>query len=362
MHKVKPLIVSRTLPYLGGREVMVDKLIKFFTKKNTTCVLTPDKYRKQPGVNICSTNKSNEEILNWVKRQNISVINCHTFYLADLAIYISKKLHKPLVFTLHGVFVDHYGEKYGKLLKKIWSKSDLVITVSSGYSKKLRTYLGKKTAPMVIKNGIELESIDHLNKSKKFYRKKNKLPVDKFIVIVPARLTYLKGLDYLMKAFDGFSDKDILVLVCSPKGRKSGTEDTYQNNLKGIIKNSLSLIEFRNVAHPSILEYYKSADVVLLSSLIEGISISLLEAMACSRTVVATDVGGNPEIIKNNRNGYLIKPKNPKAIIEIIKKLKRHNNISMGRNARKTIERHFLSSKMFKTYEEVFKKIKYENK
>lgn len=355
--KIKPLIISRTIPYLGGREVMVDKLIKHFSKNSEVCVVTPDNYPNKK-IPICDANKEYKDILNWVQKQNIDVINCHTFYLADLSIYLSKKLNKPLIFTLHGVFVDYYGKKYGALLKKIYENSKKIITVSDGYRKDLGSFLKKKSKIITIKNGIDLNQLDKINKTKSFYRKKNKLPLSKFIVVVPARLNYIKGLDYLVKAINKIKENDILFVICSPKGRYNKEKFVYKNKLKSLLlKDSFKKLSFKYLNNGQVFEYYKSADIILLPSLIEGISISLLEAMAFRKTVVATKVGGNPEIIKNNKNGYLINSQDINDIIKIINNLKKKDLSLIGCSARKSVERKFTSDIMFDKYNDLFKKI-----
>lgn len=355
--KIKPLIISRTIPYLGGREVMVDKLIKHFAKNSEVCVVTPDNYPNKK-IPICDANKEYEDVLNWVQKQNIDVINCHTFYLADLSIYLSKKLNKPLVFTLHGVFVDYYGKKYGELLKKIYENSKKIVTVSDGYRKDLSSFLKKKSKIVTIKNGIDLDQLDKINKTKRFYRKKNKLPLKKFIVVVPARLNYIKGLDYLVKAINKIKEKDILFIICSPRGRYNKEEVVYKNKLKSSLsKNGSKKLIFKYLNNDRVFEYYKSADIILLPSLIEGISISLLEAMAFKKTVVATKVGGNSEIIKNNKNGYLINSQDVDGIIKIVNKLKKKDLLLIEDNARVSVEENFTSDVMFDKYYNLFKKI-----
>lgn len=360
--KIKPLIISRTLPYLGGREMMVDKLIKFFSKDGLVSVLTPDKYCKAKNVSVYSADNNYKNILKWSNHQNVDIINCHTFYLADLAIYLSEKLNKPLVFTLHGVFIDYYGKKYGALLKKIYNHSNKIITVSDKYRKDLGNFIGKKSKIVTIKNGIDLKLIDKFDKAKKYYRNKNKLPLDKFIIITPARLTYIKGLDFLVGAIREIRDKEILFIICSPKGRRNKEEVAYKNKLKSILKNKLINLRFKYLDNNKVFEYYRSADAIILPSLLEGISISLLESMACSKIVIATRVGGNPEIIKNNKNGYLIKSEDVNSIVKIIKKIRKADGLAIEKEARKTVEKYFRNSIMFINYFKIFKKILYENK
>jgi len=348
------------LPYLGGREVVVDMIVKSFSQVGPVYILTPDNYPKQKNVNIYKADKDQGSILKWVKKQQINVINCHTFYLSDLAFYLSRELNIPLVFTLHGIFINFYGMKYGKLLKNICAKSDRVITVSDNYRKTLGKYIGNSSKLTTVKNGIDLGFIDKVcEKSSQYYRKKNKLPQNKFIVMTPARLTYLKGLDYLIEAVKKITDRNILFLICSPNGRNNSEEVIYKNKLKYCLKKSLSNVKFLNLNQRKVLEYYQSADIVILPSLIEGLSISLLEAMAFGKTVIATRVGGNSEIICHKENGYLIKPKDSEAIKRIILSIKDNpKKFFTGKYGRRTVEKYFFKDTMIKNYYKIFKKIK----
>jgi len=66
---------------------------------------------------------------------------------------------------------------------------------------------------------------------------------------------------------------------------------------------------------------YADLDVVVLSSLNEGTPISLIEAMAAGKAVVATNVGGVPDVVEDGKTGLLVPPKDPKAQADAILKL-----------------------------------------
>ena len=62
----------------------------------------------------------------------------------------------------------------------------------------------------------------------------------------------------------------------------------------------------------------KGSDILVIPSLAEGISTTILEAMAMKVPVIATNVGGNPELIQHMETGILVKPRDPKAIANAI--------------------------------------------
>ena len=106
----------------------------------------------------------------------------------------------------------------------------------------------------------------------------------------------------------------------------------------------------------------KRCDVFVLPSLIEGHPITLIEAMACGKPVIATNIGPFPEIIKDGETGILIPVHSPihlaNAIIDLAKDGKKRLN--MGEKARKEVENRFdikkIASDYLKVYEAVIKR------
>ncbi|MDP2598499.1 MAG: glycosyltransferase family 4 protein [Candidatus Liptonbacteria bacterium] len=356
-----PLFISRALPYLGGREVIVEELINHYSATGLS-LITPDWRRKRRKVPTVDAEKPRTEILKWVKKQNIDVISCHTFYLAELAFFLARELKKPLVFTLHGVFIKYYGNKYKIFLRNIYKNSDRVITVCDGLKKELKSYLKDSSKLSTVKNGISLHSIDRLRGSKWYYRKKTGLPKSKFIVVTPARLNPIKGLEYLMRAAGKIGSKDVLFVVLSPKGRNVKEEVRYKKVLMKTSHNVRNVM-FRTLSHLEVLEHYKAADLMMLPSLTEGISVSVLEAMASFLPVVTTRVGGNPEVIKSGENGFLIRSRNPSDIKKAIFRIKNGKDIpKIVEAARKTVVKNFSSDIMLMKYDRIFKEVIHENK
>jgi sugar transferase (PEP-CTERM/EpsH1 system associated) len=101
-----------------------------------------------------------------------------------------------------------------------------------------------------------------------------------------------------------------------------------------------------------VAQIMRGLDLFVLPSLGEGISNTVLEAMASGLPVVATAVGGNPELVSEGRTGYLVPRANPQALAESM--LRCYNNVAecrrLGREARVTAERFFSMSAMVNNY------------
>lgn len=153
-----------------------------------------------------------------------------------------------------------------------------------------------------------------------------------------AHLSREKGLNYLVEAAALIPDvhKRLRFVIvgdgaCRPEleklVRKKGLEDCF--HFSG----------FQSIAS----DHLKSFDIFALPSLSEGLSSAILEAMASSLPIVATDVGGIPELVTNGDNGLLVTPANPGALADAIRRLADHpeESLRMGQRGRERMEAQF---------------------
>lgn len=109
---------------------------------------------------------------------------------------------------------------------------------------------------------------------------------------------------------------------------------------------------------PDPFPYYQSLDLYLNTSLHEGIPISILEAMACGKAVIAPKTGGIPEIILNGEEGILVEGREPKefahSCLELMENQERR--MAMGENSSKKIKSYFDNTRMAQSHEALYKK------
>jgi glycosyltransferase involved in cell wall biosynthesis len=100
-------------------------------------------------------------------------------------------------------------------------------------------------------------------------------------------------------------------------------------------------------------------DIYLLSSLSEGTSMTLLEAMSLSKPCVVTDAGGNPEIVIDHENGFVTPNANSnkfaQGIIQTIELLKNH--CYLGQTSKDIFNTHFSEVKMNKQYKQLYQQL-----
>jgi glycosyltransferase involved in cell wall biosynthesis len=105
--------------------------------------------------------------------------------------------------------------------------------------------------------------------------------------------------------------------------------------------------------------FYRALDVYVSASATEGMSNSILEAMASGKPVIATTVGGNPELVRNGSTGYLVPSYAPSAIATCAGVLMNDPalRVRVGENARRTVEQRFSTAAMVMASEELYTKL-----
>ncbi len=106
----------------------------------------------------------------------------------------------------------------------------------------------------------------------------------------------------------------------------------------------------------NISQYLETFDIFVLPSLSEGLGSAILEAMATSLPVVASDVGGIPELVKNGDNGLLVSPAHPASLAQAIQHLAENPDISqrMGLRGRQRVEEQFTLERKIMETEQLF--------
>ena len=260
--------------------------------------------------------------------------------------YVKKK-KTPFIVTYHGDAQENYGgfirmmsvSFYNKyLLDKVLSYADVIISPSEFYINESR-FLGKyRNKIVVIPNGINIEDFD-IPYSKEQCREKLALPIEKDIILFVGNLIQYKGPDVLVKAMRIIA-KEVpdTELIFVGSGRMREELEMLSKNLR--IEKSVKFTGFVEENLKPL--YYRAADVFCLPSTMstESFGIVNLEAMACSVPIVASRIGGIPDVVKDGENGLLVPPMDSKALADAIIYLLENEDIRerMGKNGRKKVE------------------------
>ncbi len=186
-----------------------------------------------------------------------------------------------------------------KIQKYVAKRADKIITPSQ-YLKKIVMGWGVPQEKIeVIYNASEIHF--QLDITKKEAKQKIKIEGD--IILSIGRLVPWKGFSALIEIMpDLLAENPNFKLVIIGEGPEEKNLKSQISNLK--IENQVKLLG--RILHNEIPLYLKSADLFVLNTEYEGLSHIILEAMAAGVPVVTTQVGGNPELIENGKNGILV--------------------------------------------------------
>ena len=166
---------------------------------------------------------------------------------------------------------------------------------------------------------------------------------EKSYIVSAGRLVPWKGFDVLIDAIGELPEEIKLKIIGSGPERKK-----LELKIKNLgLENKIDLIG--QLPHRELLQCFAGAEIFVLNTAYEGLSHVILEAMACGVPVITTNIGGNPEIIKNGHNGILVEYNNKDQFKKAISEL--HNNLDLRKlfieNSYKELEK-FSKEKMLK--------------
>jgi glycosyltransferase involved in cell wall biosynthesis len=238
----------------------------------------------------------------------------HAFFSVPcgfLALLLRWEFHLPYIVSLRGADVPGYAEKFAfvytvltPVIRYVWKKADRVVSNSQGLKElALKTYSGKEIS--LIYNGVDTDFFQP-----DFSKRNKKSPV----ILCASRLTQRKGLQYAIEGFSLMSKKYPNVTLCI-----AGGDGDAKESLHGQVKNLR--LEDRvcfsgEYTHADLLKLQQSSDIFLFPSLNEGMSNSMLEAMASGLPVIMTPTGGAKELIRDGENGFLVKFRDSEDIAE----------------------------------------------
>ncbi|MGB0909853.1 MAG: glycosyltransferase family 4 protein [Nitrospirales bacterium] len=262
------------------------------------------------------------------RKFHFDVIDAHYIYPDGLAaVLLGWWLKVPVVVSARGSDLNVF-EKFPIIRRVIqWTlrRADAVITVSQG----LKDVTGRLGIPSekvsVIPNGVNPEIFYPLTKEEA--RKYLQLPIrERKIVVSVGNLTPNKGFDLLIKTLKELAEKSnentpLLLIV---------GEGAYHATLQKII-DDLGVQPYVQlvgaVPHEQLSWYYNAADLVCLMSEREGWPNVILEALACGRPVMASRVGGIPEILTSPKVGSLVERHVPQLVLCMAEALERDWNV-----------------------------------
>lgn len=241
--------------------------------------------------------KSIQGVLNVINHEKPDVVHGH---LVTPLLFIPSLLYRKIKFvtTLHNVAERCLSFSFQKYIDKILFKKHWIIPVTISdicYKSYVKLY-GLNNAYMV-NNGrtlpVKTKQFGDVKREVESYKRHE----DDLVFIHVARFDPQKHQDVLVNVFNKLHDRHLILLILGER------YDTLGQYLRDRAKNHIHFLG----AKTNVADYLFCSDFFCLTSLWEGLPISLLEAIACCVVPICTPVGGIPNVIKNGITGYLSK-------------------------------------------------------
>lgn len=278
-------------------------------------------------------------------------------FTALMALYYAKRRRLAWVHIEHGSdYVQlssrlfswlsyWYDQTIGRLVLRSSRQNIAISEAVQGFVKKFDT-----RAMPVIYRGVETELIESIKPSLEL---RKRFPGKKIVIFV-GRLIDGKGVADLVHAIKNLNNSKVVCVVVGDGSQRA--------NLEALVE-SLGLrdqvIFYGQLPLTEAIGLVKAADIFVNPSYTEGLPSSVIEAALCKRCIVATDVGGTPEIIEHNVSGILLEPRNIPELTRSLRWCIDHSRLSqkMGHMAYRQAKVRFSWKRSCGMYRDVFREI-----
>ncbi len=236
----------------------------------------------------------------------------------------SVRLSKTIPKKFKKVFTNHYGEflllkqtVLTRIIQNYFLNHFNSIIASS------TNLLHKKCNSFFIQNGVDIENFKEISAAEKQQLKNQQTFKNKVVFLCARRWAPNKGILYLVKALNLLSDEVKQKAIFLFAGNEIEDYELYRKQVQNELDKSVGL-EFKlfgNLNHTELISILNICDIGIIPSLVEGMSLNSIELISCGIPVLATNVGGLPEVITNNENGWLVPSKDSNALASEISRI-----------------------------------------
>lgn len=347
----------------GGAESVLISIVEHLDKTkfgSTVCLLSEGWLKDEleaRGVETFVIRQPRPFDFGWLVRAHrllrekcIDVMHSHEFSTNFHATLLSVVTGIPLIATSHGK--NYYSDKLRRRVAyRFVARHGKMVAVSHDLKRFMIERVGIPPEQIsVVHNGIDLKrySPDDISSA---VRREVGIDAAQYVLGTVGNLFAVKGQVYLLRAFRQVLDHapTSVLLIAGDGDQLMPLQQECQN--LGIAER-VRFLGFRGDV-PRLLQAF---DVFVLPSLSEGLPLSILEALSLERAIVATNVGGNSEIIENGLNGYLVPPADPDSIAKAILRLLGDPALAtrLGRAGRNRVEEAFSLENMIWEYQSLY--------
>ncbi len=344
--KEKILHIYPTLRFRGGAEKLVGQLAEAFNKEYDIIVVSDDESIKIPGVvhhdvtlfdgGIMGSIKGFIQLFKVLKKEQPCIVHSHHRKTTLWTVLLRPFVNIRIIHTHHVILKNRWW----------WGlfKADVYVGVANHVALNLSGYFRIPASKIiVIPNGVIVPA-----------NQIEDCQTDKNTAVMISRLEDGKGHDYLIKAWRKVAD-------IVPEARLLIVGDgSLLNSLKELAKslgldNNIEFVGFQ----PEVYKWICKAEFVIMPSLSEGLPLSVLEAFAAGRAVVASDIEGNLEIVEHGISGLVFPVGDENELAHCALKLFADKAFSqqLGANAHEVFIKNFAFDKMIDGYSSLYQSV-----
>jgi len=209
-------------------------------------------------------------------------------------------------------------------------------------------------------DGVELNFIQKCISSSKITREELGIQDADLVLINVNRLAPNKGVNYLIDALWILNNRNKLSTKLILVG--TGPEEPKIKEQIKKLRLEDKVVHFKSIPDEKMFQLYTLADVSVSPTLYEGLPLVVLEAMACGKPIVASNVSEVPQVVKHGENGFLVPPRDPNAIANAVLEIYDKDLFRKMGNKSKEIVKDYdwniIAKKAISKYEELMRKRK----
>lgn len=256
------------------------------------------------------------ETFQLLTKKRFDLVHTHGYRADVLGILTAKLVRLPVVSTCHGfISNDAHLRLYNRLDRVCLRFADRVMAVSEAIKQDLVKSGIRESRITTVQNAVERNhSPAALAKNRRLRRQQYELNEKDFVVSYAGRLSPEKGIKYLLESCARLTEWGVPVkTVLLGEGPQRGELEAFADE-RGI-RHSTVFAGFQ----ADIEAWLPAADVFVLPSLTEGTPIALLEAMSLGIPVIASRVGGVPDVVSHGVHGFLCEAGNSQELARLLK-------------------------------------------
>ena len=289
-----------------------------------------------------------------LRRRGVDILHTHSWGTLIEGVMAAKLARTSvLIHGEHGTMETRFHHR--QIQRFLWSRTDQVTAVAGPLADRMANVVRfPREKIKVIPNGVDSFRFRPEREAIELRRKELGLPTTGLLIGTVARLVPVKNHRGMLHALAVLREKGLTPMLAL------AGDGPLESELRNLTR-ELSLegqVRFLGAIR-QVERFLNALDVFVLNSLSEGMSNTVLEAMSCGLPVVATNVGGNSDLVEDDRTGYLIPQDNVEELARAIARIAndQRKREKMGIMARARIEQSFGIGKMVQNYSDMYESL-----